>query len=147
VTIDGAREGPQVDVVIPTFQNADQLRRCLDSLAGQVGRLMAFVCVDGSTDGTLEFLRSVTYPFPLRVLEHDDRRNHGRSATRNLARWHVTAPYILFLDSDMQLAPGAIARHLVVASATRLRDGQLGRSGPCSRGRRLVRRIDHGLWR
>jgi glycosyltransferase involved in cell wall biosynthesis len=101
-----------VDIVIPTFNNVDELRRCLASILPRmpIGRVL--VCVDGSTDGTLEFLASTDLPFPLTVLEHQDRQNHGRSATRNLALPHLSAEHVLLLDADMRLEPDTANRHL-----------------------------------
>ena len=103
--------GGSVDVVVPTFNNVDDLRRCLDSI-GSDDVATIFVCVDGSFDGTLEYLRSVT---PGRrnlvVLEHDDRQNHGRAAARNLALRHVKAEFVLLLDSDMRLTHETVAKH------------------------------------
>lgn len=102
-----------VDVVVPTYNNLDELRRCLDSLAlQQGGTFRTLVCVDGSTDGTLEFLESAPSPFPIVVLAHEDGRNHGRSAARNLALTALEAPMVLFLDSDMWLRPDALANHV-----------------------------------
>jgi glycosyltransferase involved in cell wall biosynthesis len=105
----------QVDVVIPTFQNREELEACLGSLARQsIHGITAIVCVDGSTDDTLDFLSHGSIPLRLRVLEHRDRRNHGRAAARNLAMPHLAAKFVVLLDSDMQLEPDAIERHLDV---------------------------------
>ena len=102
---------PAVDVVIPTYNNVGDLRTCLDSLKNQALISGVFVCVDGSTDGTRDFLRETRFQFPLRTLEHRDHLNHGRAATRNLALPFLTAEFTLLLDSDMQLRSDAVARH------------------------------------
>ena len=99
-----------MDVVVPTFNNLAELRSCLMSLDSQDVRV--FVCVDGSTDGTREYLASSSFPFEIRVLEHPDRQNHGRAAARNLALQHLNSPMVLFLDSDMELAPHAVESHM-----------------------------------
>jgi GT2 family glycosyltransferase len=100
------------DVIVPTFNNLAELRACVWSL-GQAGAdgLRVMICVDGSTDGTQAYLASAPSPFELLVLEHADGQNHGRAATRNLALPHLRAPFVLLLDSDMRLEPGAIERH------------------------------------
>lgn len=103
-----------LDVVVPTFNNLGELRACLDSLATDPHELRVLICVDGSTDGTVAFLNELQFPHELKVLEHDDRRNRGRAAARNLALGALTSPTTLLLDSDMQLAPGAIAAHLAM---------------------------------
>ncbi len=109
-----------IDIVIPTYDNRPELETCLESLARQTRRdFTAYVCVDGSGDGTVEYLESSTFPFELRILQHPDRQNHGRAAARNLAVRHLSARFVLFLDSDMRLARDGLDRHLTVLHAQR----------------------------
>jgi glycosyltransferase involved in cell wall biosynthesis len=105
-----------IAIVIPTFNNLDELRACLDAIPLGGASPSVLVAVDGSTDGTIEYLRSSRLPFSVRVLEHDDRANHGRARARNLALPFLDAEFTLFLDSDMRLEPGAIATHLNLLS-------------------------------
>jgi len=90
-----------VAVIIPTYNNLPELRLCLKALSQQSYKdFVAYVCVDGSTDGTLEYLRSQPYEF-VKVLTHPDGRNHGRNATRNLALPYLHQhKWVAFLDSD-----------------------------------------------
>jgi glycosyltransferase involved in cell wall biosynthesis len=107
-----------IDVVIPTYQNLGELRVCLASLAAQDRQdFRVLVCVDGSTDGTTEYLSGTTFPFRLQVLTHADGANHRAAAARNLALPYLDAEFLLFLDSDMQLAPDGLSRHLDVLGA------------------------------
>jgi GT2 family glycosyltransferase len=106
-----------VDVVIPTYNNVDELRACLAALELQVERrFRVLVCVDGSTDPTMAYLQKLKPGYPMAILEHPDRMNHGRSAARNLALPAVEAGYLLMLDSDMRLEPAGIAEHLSLLS-------------------------------
>lgn len=106
---------PKFDVVVPTFNNVDQLRRCLASLERQTeGDIRVVVCVDGSTDGTFEYLDALPLELSTLTLEHPDRANRGRAATRNLALPQIASRYVLLLDSDMVLEPTAIAEHRAV---------------------------------
>jgi glycosyltransferase involved in cell wall biosynthesis len=90
------------DVVIPTFNNATALERCLIGLATQTAsEFRILVCVDGSTDRTLEMLAAIRHPAPLEVLVHADRQNHGRAAARNLGLPHLRGGAVIFLDSDL----------------------------------------------
>jgi len=90
-----------VAVVIPTYNNLPELRLCLKALSQQTYRdFVAYVCVDGSTDETLEYLKQCPYSF-VEVLTHPDGRNHGRNATRNLVLPYLHRhKWIAFLDSD-----------------------------------------------
>lgn len=102
-------------IVVPTYNNRSELSGCLAAL-GQLEGLEyeVLVCVDGSTDGTLDWLRSEEFDFTVRVLEHPDGKNHGRSAARNLALPQLKGEYTLFLDSDMQAAPNLLIAHAEV---------------------------------
>lgn len=105
----------QFSVVIPTYNNLPELQRCLKAL-GQVRGVdfEVLICVDGSTDGTLEWLNAEEMIFPLTVLHHPGNANQGRSATRNLALSRLRGQYTLFLDSDMEANPDLFERHLDV---------------------------------
>lgn len=103
------------DIVIPTYNNRTELVRTLRSLPPVSGvDYRVLVCVDGSTDGTVKAMRNAGHPFELIVLEHPDRQNRGRAAARNLALPHLQSEFTIFLDSDMRLAPNALAKHLDV---------------------------------
>lgn len=96
-----------VALVIPTYNNLAQLRVTLRALAQQTFQdFVAYVCVDGSTDGTLDYLERYAPPF-VRVLTHPDGRNKGRNAARNLILPHVAQhSWVAFLDSDSVPLPG-----------------------------------------
>ena len=101
--------------IIPTYNNLKELQGCLQALdAISEGDLEVHVCVDGSTDGTEDWLHSSTFSFPLHVHFHPNKENQGRSATRNLALPHLNGKFILFLDSDMEADPDLLQQHLKV---------------------------------
>lgn len=125
------------DVVVPTYNNVDELRRCLDGIEAQsLTTFRILVCVDGSTDGTLDYLEARRRQIPLMVLGHEGGRNRGRAATRNLALPLLDSRYTLFLDSDMTLDEHALAAHEAV-----LRDRPSGSVG-------IIRytNTDENLW-
>jgi len=90
-----------VAIIIPTYNNLPELRQCLKALSQQTYTdFVAYVCVDGSTDGTLEYLSRKPYEF-VKVLTHPDGRNHGRNAARNLALPYLHQHrWVALLDSD-----------------------------------------------
>jgi glycosyltransferase involved in cell wall biosynthesis len=103
------------DIIIPTFNNLNELKSCLDGLSKQTcGSFRAIICVDGSTDGTVEYLAGAgaRYLVPITVVEHPDRRNHGRNPARNLALPYLENEYLLLLDSDAVPAPDLLDVHL-----------------------------------
>lgn len=83
-------------VVIPTFNRADLLPRTLDSVWRQSFRDFEVIVIDdGSTDETLEYLRSLSGC--VRVFTE---LNKGPGAARNLGIREACGDYIAFLDSD-----------------------------------------------
>lgn len=108
-----------IDVVVPTYDNLGDLKKCLSALQDQrLPGLRVLICVDGSTDGTLEYLGQSTAGLAVEVLQHPDGRNRGRASARNLALPHLASEFVLFLDSDMRLAHDAAATHLDLLTRT-----------------------------
>ncbi|MCS7189615.1 MAG: glycosyltransferase family A protein [Bacteroidia bacterium] len=99
-----------VAIVIPTYNNLEELRRCLHALYQQTYTdFIAYVCVDGSTDETLAYLERYAPPFVC-ALTHPDKRNHGRNATRNLVLPYLSQhKWLAFLDSDSLPLPNWLA--------------------------------------
>ena len=97
-------ETPWVSVLIPSFNHAGYLRECIDSvLAQDHSPLEVIVVDDGSTDGSLDILRS--YGERIRLLQQQG----GRQArARNLALGVARGEYIAFLDSDDRYRPGRL---------------------------------------
>ena len=92
---------PTVSVVVPTHNNVDELARCLGSLQAQDRAPdRVIVCVDGSTDGTLQYLASLTDSSPLAIhaRTHPGNVHRGRAATRNLALDLLKDDYVWFVD-------------------------------------------------
>ena len=94
-----ASASPKVSVVVPIFNVARYLPRCLDSLIGQTLPDLEFICVDdGSTDDSPKILQEYA---------HKDNRfkiitkpNQGCWAARNAGLEIATGEYVAFVDSD-----------------------------------------------
>jgi GT2 family glycosyltransferase len=69
------------------------------------------VAVDGSTDGTAEYLRSLTLPFPLTVIELE---NGGAGKARNAAVARAEGRYLAFTEDDVAPDPSWLARAFTV---------------------------------
>jgi N-acetylglucosaminyl-diphospho-decaprenol L-rhamnosyltransferase len=93
-----------VAVVIPSWNSAGLLPRCLDSLAGQGDRLELMVVDNGSRDGSLELLRERAVPH-ISLPE-----NVGFAAAVNLGAARTKAPSVLSLNADTVLDPGCVVR-------------------------------------
>jgi len=91
--------GPDVTVVIPTYNRAEDLRRCLDSLVAQTyANFEVVVCDDGSTDHSAGVVADYASLLDLR---YETAENFGGPARpRNRGIRVARAPLVAFLDSD-----------------------------------------------
>ena len=98
-------------VIIPVFNTADYLPRCMDSLLCQRTDGWEVILVDdGSTDGVSPALcdrYADENPSFVRVIH---RPNGGLGAARNTGIEASTGDYLLFLDSDDFLMPDALRK-------------------------------------
>jgi GT2 family glycosyltransferase len=95
-----------VAVVIPSWNSAGLLPRCLDSLGGQGVEVELLVVDNGSGDGSVELLEERGVPhvgLP---------RNVGFAAAINLGVGRTEAETVLALNADTALEPGCLARLL-----------------------------------
>jgi glycosyltransferase involved in cell wall biosynthesis len=99
---------PFFTIVITTYDRALIVRRCIDSCLSQSFADFELVVVDdGSTDGTAAMLESYDDP-RLRVVAHDS--NRGINPSRYTGVTNARGEWIVVVDSDDELAPGALVR-------------------------------------
>ena len=98
---------PKVTVIVVTHKHRAFIERCMDSVerARSEISLEAFVVDNRSGDGTPEFVSS-RYPWA-RVEVRDRRR--GFSDNNNFAITRSSTPYVLILNPDTEIRPGALA--------------------------------------
>lgn len=100
---------PFFSVVITTYNRARIVRRCIDSCLAQTSADFEVVVVDdGSSDGTVATLQR-DYDDPrLRVLAHAS--NRGINPSRHTGVAAARGEWVVVVDSDDELMPGALAR-------------------------------------
>jgi glycosyltransferase involved in cell wall biosynthesis len=97
--------GPDVSVVIPTFNRAEYLPESLDSVLRQEGPSFEVIVVDdGSTDDTPAIL--TRYGDAIRVVS---RAHEGIAASRNAGVAAARGQFVAFHDSDDVALPGRLA--------------------------------------
>lgn len=102
----------EASVIIPTYNRAEQLRRCLQALACQTYPATDFeavVVVDGSADGTMDMLASLKTPFLMRVISQS---NAGQPSALNRGLAVSTGRVSIFLDDDIVVTPQFLAEHV-----------------------------------
>jgi glycosyltransferase involved in cell wall biosynthesis len=108
-----------LSLVVPVYNVAPFLERCLASVAAQNLDGMEIVFVDdGSTDDCPAILARYAALHPeMRVIRQD---NGGLSAARNTGLDHIRGEYVAFADSDDWIEPGYYRRLLELARAKNL---------------------------
>ena len=90
-------------VIIPVYNAARTLRRCLDSLVDQSFDDYELLLInDGSTDGSDAICREYANAYP--CIRYFLKENGGVSSARNLGLEQAKGEYILFVDSDDYVA-------------------------------------------
>lgn len=105
-----------VSIVIPTRNRVRQLRRALESCVRQSHPEIEVLVVDDGSD-SLDYIESLRSDFPERVYFFSLPENKGGSYARNFGIDKAVGQYVLFLDSDDELDPDAVAKHLEFRSA------------------------------
>lgn len=99
---------PLVSVVIPTYNYAPYLRRCLESCLEQTcGSVEIIVVDDGSTDETEQVVRETG-----RGVRYISQRNMGVSSARNTGMDLARGEFIVFLDADDYLVKDGLKMRL-----------------------------------
>jgi glycosyltransferase involved in cell wall biosynthesis len=100
-----------VSVVIPAKNVAAYVGETIASALAQDEVTEVIVVDDGSTDDTVAIVRAVNDP-RLHLMTND---SAGVSSARNLGARHASGDWLVFLDADDRLRPGAVAALLAAA--------------------------------
>ncbi|MFI5685625.1 glycosyltransferase family 2 protein [Streptomyces sp. NPDC051636] len=111
---------PHVGVVVIGYNDAAHVTDAVRSALAQGAAVREVVAVDDcSTDGSAEALARLAAGEPrLKVLRRPV-NSGGCGSPRNTGMDAVTAPYVMFLDSDDVLPPGAVDALLAAATGVR----------------------------
>ncbi len=91
---------PHISIIIPVFNTAIYLEKCIDSLLTQTHRDIEIIFVnDASYDNSLDIITEYSKKDPrIRVYSCD--KNMGVAHSRNLALSKARGEYVSFVDSD-----------------------------------------------
>ena len=101
----------KVSIIIPVYNVAKYIERCLLSVLDQTWQDLEVILVNDCTpDNSMEIARRVVASHPrgtvVRCLEHEE--NRGLSAARNTGISASVGDYLYFLDSDDYISANAI---------------------------------------
>lgn len=97
-------------IIIPTYNGSKRLPRLIDSLVAQtVMPDEVIIVIDGSSDNTEEYLKSLTVPFQLRIITQE---NKGRATARNTGVKNSLGSLLIFVDDDIAVESDFIEQHI-----------------------------------
>lgn len=103
---------PLVSIVVPVYNTASYLQKCVESLLAQSYTNLQIILVnDGSTDTSAEVCLALCSAD--KRCQFVEQANGGLSAARNTGLQWVKGEYIAFVDSDDYVAPQFIERLLM----------------------------------
>jgi GT2 family glycosyltransferase len=98
---------PHVDVIVVSYNSRDELRACVEPLAG-VGDISVIVVDSKSSDGCLETIADL----PVTTIPLDINRGFGYGCN---VGWRAgSAPHVLFLNPDGTIEPPELERLVAV---------------------------------
>ena len=104
-----------LEVIVPCYNAEKYVEECIDSILSQETSFSFFVTIinDGSLDRTREILQKYSSESNVRIIDQD---NLGHSGARNTGIAQVHGRYLMFVDSDDVLLPGAIDGLMTLAN-------------------------------
>ncbi len=107
-------ENVALSVIVPVYNAEKSISACLDSiLTQQTAETIALIVInDGSTDNTAALLEKYRDHALILTMPHSGSAAH----VRNIGLCHATGRYVMFVDSDDRLCPGAVETLLTAAA-------------------------------
>ena len=96
---------PDISIVVPVHNGAATLRSALEALQRAPGPRRELIVVD---DGSTDSSAAIAELMGVRVVRHAHRRGCGDA--RNTGVKHTSAQILVFVDSDVVIAPDALER-------------------------------------
>lgn len=90
---------PKISIIIPVYNKAEYIKRCLSSILGQSFKDFELIIInDGSTDQSSQIIRQIAETDSR--IHYFEYCNSGVSIARNRGLDKAVGEYVLFIDSD-----------------------------------------------
>lgn len=104
-------EQPKISIIIPVFNSEQRLQKCLESILAQKYQNLEIILInDGSTDQSAKICDSFSKKDQRIEVFHQ--QNKGASSARNYGISRAKGDYIVFIDSDDEVAPDFLEKLL-----------------------------------
>lgn len=101
------QETPFFSIIVPTYNNENELKKCIDSILAQSYSDFELIIVDdGSTDGTPDICDSYALQDSRVLVLHKD--NEGVAAARNDGLFRAMGKYVYYVDADDWVQQGLL---------------------------------------
>ncbi|MGM9746611.1 MAG: glycosyltransferase family 2 protein [Paludibacteraceae bacterium] len=108
---------PTISVIVPVYNTADYLSRCVESIVNQIHDDLQIILIDdGSTDESGAMADEWQAKDSRIEVYHQP--NQGQSAARNVGLQHAKGEYIAFVDSDDYIDSNYFSTMLQTADVT-----------------------------
>jgi len=103
-----------LDIILPSYNSKDTILVCLEALVAEcvrcrqsemVSDIQIYIVDDGSTDNSPRLISQFSSDIPITLLSQT---KQGPSSARNLGAKQGTAPWLLFVDSDVEIEIGTL---------------------------------------
>ncbi len=111
-----------ISVVIPCYNAANYIDRCMDSVVAQTMGLDGLEIIlvnDASADDTIGKLLEWEEKYSEQVLVVDCEENNGCGGARNVGIQYASGEYLFFLDADDWIEPDALEQLLFCSDGNR----------------------------
>lgn len=108
---------PKISIIIPVYNSANYLEKCLDSIFSQTFEDFEVIIVnDGSTDGSQAIIDRYQKAYPDKMIALQQ-KNAGQASARNNGLSIARGEYIFFVDSDDYLHRDALQNTYTAATS------------------------------
>ncbi len=103
----------KISVIVPVYNVAPYIRRCLNSILEQTFGDFEVLCVNDCTpDDSMKIVDEFIERYPGKVKRLDNEKNLGLGASRDRGMKSASGQYLVFFDSDDYVKPDFLETYI-----------------------------------